>query len=137
MGYLLTGFEQCGKGYDVLLLSAFGYDAYGLDTSDLALEEARKVEKEMDGKGAYETRKGVKKGSVNWVKGDFFKEGFGEGVEGQFDFIYDYTVYKPFHKLERSELMFAVPKRTPAISKTSVVKTLQRTSVSRRKTRVP
>ena len=46
----------------------------------------------MDGKGVYVTRDGVKKGSVNWVNGDFFKDGFGEGVEGKFDFIYDYTV---------------------------------------------
>lgn len=74
------------------MLSAFGYDAYGLDTSNLALEAARTTEKEVDGKGVYETREGVKKGSVNWVKGDFFKEGFGDGVEGKFDFIYDYTV---------------------------------------------
>lgn len=33
----------CGKGYDVLLLSAFGYDATGLEISSKALEEARKV----------------------------------------------------------------------------------------------
>jgi hypothetical protein len=50
------------------------------------------TEREEDGKGVYETREGVQKGSVNWVKGDFFKEGFGAGVEGKFDFIYDYTV---------------------------------------------
>ena len=74
------------------MLSAFGYDAYGLDTSDLALEAARKTEKEMDGKGLYETRQGLTKGSVNWLKGDFFKEGFGAGVKGMFDLIYDYTV---------------------------------------------
>ena len=93
----LTRIEQCGNGYDVLLLSAFGYDAYGLDVSELALESARKVEKEIGGKEIYATREGVTKGSVNWVKGDFFKEGFGEGVEGKFDFIYDYTVRTPFN----------------------------------------
>jgi hypothetical protein len=46
----------------------------------------------MGGKGVYEARDGVKKGSVNWVKGDFFKEEFGEAGEAKFDFIYDYTV---------------------------------------------
>src|SRR4051794_1136579 len=40
----------CGKGYDVLLLSSWGYDAYGLEVSNRALERARKIEKELDGK---------------------------------------------------------------------------------------
>jgi SAM-dependent methyltransferase len=82
----------CGKGYDVLLLSAFGFDACGLDTSERALEAARKEEREKDGKGVYETREGTEKGRVEWLRGDFFREGFGEGFMGTFDFIYDYTV---------------------------------------------
>ncbi|TVY52571.1 Thiocyanate methyltransferase, partial [Lachnellula suecica] len=36
----------CGKGYDVLLLAAHGYDAYGLEYSTKALESARIVEGE-------------------------------------------------------------------------------------------
>jgi len=84
----------CGKGYDVLLLSAFGYDAYGLDISSSALQEARKVEKEMGGKGVYETKEGAEKGSITWVAGDFFEDQFLKDVEGEgtFDLIYDYTV---------------------------------------------
>jgi SAM-dependent methyltransferase len=84
----------CGKGYDVLLLSAFGYDAYGLEISSNALEAARNNEKDMDGKGIYETRKGVKKGMITWLSGDFFEDGFLKDVEGEgsFDLIYDYTV---------------------------------------------
>ena len=84
----------CGKGYDVLLLSAFGYDAYGLEISSKALEAARQNEKEMDGKGVYETREGVEKGSVTWLSGDFFADDFLKDVkgEGSFDLIYDYTV---------------------------------------------
>ncbi|KAL2073648.1 hypothetical protein VTL71DRAFT_10974 [Oculimacula yallundae] len=79
----------CGKGYDVLLLSAFGYDAYGLEISSKALEEARKVEREMGGKGDYVTRERVERGDVKWVVGDFFEEG---GILGEkFDLIYDYT----------------------------------------------
>jgi methyl halide transferase len=86
----------CGKGYDVLLLSAFGYDAYGLEISSNALEAARKNEKEMDGKGVYETKKGVQKGAITWLSGDFFADGFLQDVEGErtFDLIYDYTVSK-------------------------------------------
>ena len=84
----------CGKGYDVLLLSAFGYDAYGLEISSSALEAARENQKKMDGKGAYETRRGMQKGTITWLSGDFFADGFLQGVEGEqnFDLIYDYTV---------------------------------------------
>jgi len=84
----------CGKGYDVLLLSAWGYDAYGLEVSAKALAAARDEEKEMDSKGFYETKDGVTKGRVTWLTGDFFKDDFLEGVEGEkfFYFIYDYTV---------------------------------------------
>lgn len=87
----------CGKGYDVLLLSAFGYDAYGLEISSKALEEAKKVEGEMSGKGVYATREGVKEGSITWLSGDFFKDEF-LGGEGKFDLIYDYTVLLPTSK---------------------------------------
>ncbi|KAK0107046.1 hypothetical protein ONS95_003757 [Cadophora gregata] len=82
----------CGKGYDVLLLSAFGYDAYGLEISSKALEEARKVEAEMSGKGVYAAREGVERGEVHWITGDFFEEGDGGVLGGEkFDLIYDYT----------------------------------------------
>jgi SAM-dependent methyltransferase len=84
----------CGKGYDVLLLAAFGYDAYGLEISDTALEAARATEKDMSGKEVYQTRAGVQRGSVNWLHGDFFSDGFLDGLPGvaKFDLIYDYTV---------------------------------------------
>jgi len=87
----------CGRGYDVLLLSSWGFDAYGLDVSSKALEVAKGVQKEVDGEGVYETKEGVEKGRVSWIAGDFFKEDFLEEVEGEpvFDFIYDYTVCLP------------------------------------------
>lgn len=84
----------CGKGYDVLLLSAFGYDAYGLELSGKALEEARKTEEEAQATGAYPTREAVERGAVTWLSGDFFDDAFLKAVEGggKFDLIYDYTV---------------------------------------------
>lgn len=83
----------CGKGYDVLLLSAYGYDAYGLEVSSKALESARVVERELGGKGEYAVREGVEKGSITWLAGDFFKNDFLEEIDGDaFDIIYDYTV---------------------------------------------
>jgi SAM-dependent methyltransferase len=87
----------CGRGYDVLLFAAYGYDAYGLEFSGKALENARKVEKEFNGKGDYETKAGVERGSVTWLEGDFFKDGALKDVEGggTFDIVYDYTVCSP------------------------------------------
>lgn len=84
----------CGKGYDVLLLSSWGYDAYGLDVSDKALEIARQTQKEAEGQDIYKTKEGVTKGSITWLSGDFFTNDFLKDVEGEptFDLIYDYTV---------------------------------------------
>ena len=31
----------CGRGYDVLLLASFGYDVYGLEVSESAVERCR------------------------------------------------------------------------------------------------
>ena len=38
----------CGRGYDVLLLAAYGYDAYGLDTSTLAIQGAQELARSPD-----------------------------------------------------------------------------------------
>ncbi|KAK3491447.1 S-adenosyl-L-methionine-dependent methyltransferase [Neurospora crassa] len=92
----------CGRGHDVLLLSAHGYDVYGLDSSVTSMEEARKNEKrvaEEDAEGkwkeVYAPRRelGVR---VMWVAGDFFEDnwvndsGYGK-VKTGFDLIFDYT----------------------------------------------
>ncbi|QSZ31524.1 hypothetical protein DSL72_001091 [Monilinia vaccinii-corymbosi] len=83
----------CGRGYDVLLLSALGYDSYGLDISETGLQGAKDTENEKDGRGLYTTKEGAEKGKITWVFGDFFKDDFLKNVEGEkrFDLIYDYT----------------------------------------------
>ena len=119
----------CGKGYDVLLLSAFGYDAYGLEISSRALDAARNTEKEMNGKGLYETREGVEKGGITWLAGDFFKDEFLKDVkvDGKFDLIYDYTVSKSFYLREYYRIVAngIVLIRSPTIYETCMVKTLR------------
>ena len=82
----------CGKGYDVLLLAAFGYDAYGLEYSSVAIEACKKNEEEVGGKDVYESR--VEGGSVTWLSGDFWADDWFDNVDGdaEFDVIYDYTV---------------------------------------------
>ncbi|KAK1775260.1 S-adenosyl-L-methionine-dependent methyltransferase [Copromyces sp. CBS 386.78] len=98
----------CGRGHDVLLLSAHGYDVFGLDSSPTSLEEAKKNEKrvaEADNEGKwkelYAPRKelGVTtKGRVMWVTGDFFEDdwvndsGYGK-VKNGFNLIFDYTFF--------------------------------------------
>jgi len=87
----------CGKGYDVLLLAAFGYDAYGLETSELALKGARETEEKHGQDEPYRVRnESVGKGKVTWISGDFFKDDWakslGEGFDGTFDVLFDYTV---------------------------------------------
>lgn len=87
----------CGKGYDVLLLAAYGYDAYGLEISETALEFAKTLEKDTRDSEIYMKRSGVSKiGEIKWVTGNFFGKEFlkevGEGIK--FDLIYDYMVFQ-------------------------------------------
>ncbi len=80
----------CGRGYDVLLLAALGYDVYGLDYSADAIERAVANSNEVGGEPVYDAREGVEKGAVTWLTGDFFAD---ERLStGEFDLIFDYTV---------------------------------------------
>lgn len=84
----------CGRGYDVLLLSSFGYDAYGLEASEGALKACRALEAE--GREEYNTKsETIGKGKVTWISGNYFEDGWMQSIEGSergFDLIYDYTV---------------------------------------------
>jgi len=84
----------CGKGYDVLLLASFGYDAYGVEASANAVKACEKYAAEQADK--YPARNTeVGSGSVKFVFGDFFKDEWIAGVDGGlkegFDLVYDYT----------------------------------------------
>lgn len=83
----------CGRGYDVLLLASFGYDAYGLEVSQTAVERC----KEEQGKNGsiYSARDpSLGLGNVTFLHGDFFAEDWLGALEsdGKVDLIYDYTV---------------------------------------------
>jgi len=87
----------CGKGYDVALLSAYGYDAYGLEVSSHAAKAADvylknagagSLENEYEGKDG-----GAGKGRAVCLVGDFFDDAWlGQTGGGGFDLIYDNTV---------------------------------------------
>ncbi|KAF2841884.1 S-adenosyl-L-methionine-dependent methyltransferase [Patellaria atrata CBS 101060] len=87
----------CGKGYDVLLLASFGYDAVGLDVSESALEVCRKYAASDEIAGKYPVRDpALGKGDVKFVLGDFFKDNWVDEANedwavGNWDLIYDYT----------------------------------------------
>jgi hypothetical protein len=84
----------CGRGVDVLLLASFGYDAYGLEYSQSAVENCRQEEQAVEQN--YPVRDAeIGKGTVTWVQGDFFEEEWLEELRlgrNSFHFIYDYTV---------------------------------------------
>lgn len=85
----------CGKGYDVLLLASFGYDAYGVDVSQTVIRKCEEVAKQDADK--YPARDaGMGKGKVKFVCGDYFGNDWDDMIDGGigegFDVIYDYTV---------------------------------------------
>ncbi|KAL8973535.1 MAG: hypothetical protein Q9197_002222 [Variospora fuerteventurae] len=61
----------CGKGYDVLLLASYGYDAYGLEVSEKAVE--RCVEERTANGHKYPVRhEDAGMGQSTFLQGDFF-----------------------------------------------------------------
>jgi hypothetical protein len=91
----------CGRGYDVLLLSSFGYNAFGLEVSDKALDACRTFEK-SDGNRYTARDESIGKGSVNWVHGDFFANDW--NPNDTYDVIYDYTFLAAMHPTKRAAL---------------------------------
>ncbi|KAI9670494.1 MAG: hypothetical protein M1817_004361 [Caeruleum heppii] len=82
----------CGRGYDVLLLASFGYDAYGLEISQSAVDKCREFAREHA--QDYPARdKEVGLGNVTFVTGDYFKDDWFRDIRGQpcFELLYDYT----------------------------------------------
>lgn len=82
----------CGRGYDVLLLASFGYDAYGLEASEKAVELCVQEQK-TNGQKYPAKDESAGSGSATFLQGDFFSDGWaGKIRETGFDLIYDYTV---------------------------------------------
>ncbi|PHH66957.1 hypothetical protein CDD81_5309 [Ophiocordyceps australis] len=86
----------CGPGHDVLLLSSFGYDVWGLDISPGAFALAQQNRLEAERHGRYAPVHGVAQaGRIHWLTADFFDEawsrGIGTGGDGRFDLVFDYT----------------------------------------------
>lgn len=63
----------CGRGYDVLLFSSYGFNAVGLDISPKAVEEARKVQADQGKEQQYPV-KNIQdgRGEARFITADFF-----------------------------------------------------------------
>ncbi|EME82590.1 uncharacterized protein MYCFIDRAFT_196111 [Pseudocercospora fijiensis CIRAD86] len=83
----------CGRGYDVLLLAALGYDTYGVDGSETAVGEARKLQAMSVDDDIYAVHDAeVGRGESRFILGDFFNDDFLESTKGaEFDVVFDYT----------------------------------------------
>jgi len=92
----------CGRGYDVLLLASFGYDAYGLEISETAVQKCKEYY-EKNGQKYPEKDEELGIGQVVFIHGDFFDSTTWKGdVESlgspkEFDLIYDYTFLCALH----------------------------------------
>ena len=71
----------CGKGYDVLLLASFGYDAFGLEVSETAVKRCYEEQKANEHK--YPVRdESSGAGAVKYIYGDFFGTDWLFNIEG-------------------------------------------------------
>ena len=94
----------CGKGYDVLIFAAFGYDAIGVEVSPNAVQACEKFaesvmirEKAGDDVGDFATKnQNIGRGNARFITGDFYKDDWArqdlESDSAGYDIIYDYTV---------------------------------------------
>jgi hypothetical protein len=83
----------CGRGYDVLLLASFGYDAYGLEVSDKAVQSCIQEQK-TNGPNYPVQDDSAGAGKATFIRGDFFRDDWTKEIPGgpTFELIYDYTV---------------------------------------------
>ena len=90
----------CGKGYDVLLLASFGYDAVGLEVSETAVKTCYEEQKVHGNKYPVRDEK-IGQGRVSFLLGDFFGTSWMSDIQGdgKIDLIYDYTVSERYQHL--------------------------------------
>ncbi|KAF9728907.1 hypothetical protein PMIN06_009392 [Paraphaeosphaeria minitans] len=100
----------CGKGYDIALFAAHGYDSYGLEISENAVKVSGEYLKKP-GEGPLEGEYNVfdevvGRGTMKCLLGDFFEDAWLEGAGGLgegFDVIYDNTFLCALHPSMRPQ----------------------------------
>lgn len=90
----------CGRGPDVLLFASYGFDAFGVDASETAIEAANAFHREQNKEQKLFPTKDEERGrgGVKFICADFFGDNSwlppaatSGSNEGPFDLIYDYT----------------------------------------------
>ncbi|KAI0135831.1 S-adenosyl-L-methionine-dependent methyltransferase [Daldinia grandis] len=92
----------CGKGYDVVMLALHGFDVYGLEISQKAIEIAEvHAAAQLCEPSSYNfgslaaSQSSLCRGNAKFIQGDFFGTGWEKKVVTKhfqgFDLIYDYT----------------------------------------------
>jgi SAM-dependent methyltransferase len=106
----------CGRGYDVLLLASFGYDAYGLEISATAVAKCNEFARQHAHDDEYAPQPGSGGGGkAVFIHGDFFDDSWRQQVEGgaTFELLYDYTVSRKKLPPLRPLLFLPERKTTP------------------------
>ena len=107
----------CGRGVDVLLLSSFGYDAYGLEISSSAIRFALEFQATHSSSPEYTTKDpSISHGTTNFLVGDFFKSPSTWTLQSPstspipetFDLIYDYTFFSALPPSLRSKWSLSI-----------------------------
>lgn len=95
----------CGRGYDVLLLASYGYDAWGLDTAPSAVKAAQELKESDDNPVQYPVQdETAGAGQATFLLANFFEDSYLEQSQGsKFDVIYDYTFLCALHPDMRSQ----------------------------------
>ncbi|KAJ6145495.1 hypothetical protein N7470_009390 [Penicillium chermesinum] len=96
----------CGRGYDVVMLALHGFDAYGLDVSEIGLSAAkeyadRELQNPQDHNFGASWNGTQSRGTVAFIQADFFAPRPED--ENKFDVIYDYTFLCALHPTMRSQ----------------------------------
>ncbi|KAI5289043.1 hypothetical protein KEM54_004499 [Ascosphaera aggregata] len=106
----------CGRGWDVLLLASFGYDAYGLDVSVGAVEACQTLEAVAKADLPVEDAR-FGRGKATFIHGNFFEDDWCRNIViDKFDIIYDYTFFcalNPTVRPEWAQRMFQLLKSSP------------------------
>ncbi|KAK5326084.1 hypothetical protein LTR70_002349 [Exophiala xenobiotica] len=93
----------CGRGYEVVVLALHGFDAYGVEVSQTAVDACEvyataqlgRPEAYNFGPGSSSAQEAGVRGKIKFMVGDFFKRDWEaecrEHGDAGFDLIYDYT----------------------------------------------
>lgn len=91
----------CGRGYDVVLLSRYGFDTWGLEITQKAVEAAERYADQESAIGEPQIQENS--GIIHFTVGDFFAQDWNPDIPETFDLIYNYTFLCAIHPSLRAK----------------------------------